>query len=678
MAGGVILKEKKLDQLLDQLDPAAKKEYEYVLLKLLNETFPIEYLTLLLQEMNPSEIRKFQKLMNVRTQKTAEIDGLLQIIKLKVNTTSGKISVLKAITYTLIDIYTGENPDLTDSDFLSKENEIINKFGQWHYFWALRMFPRRSDAIDKRLEELIQSANGMKQSQDTSILKPPIDQKETKVSKETLIIKQERQLRQENEKTITRLNKEIKEINKAMDQLIKANNDLSKKLISTEKDLLDVQNQNTQLSKEVSQLEYENKYLVREITQLNSRISEYEEQELTLKQINEAEKSRLLEQVEVYKNNDSSPSFKAEGLIEIIHKDALKKLNLINLRTIDLTEKQNLRYEITQMLNLASQIESYFIVQSENHQESDIATSSNEHSQINKSVSEVAVATNIETEDASVTDTLSSNELKRSGTFYRREHGGYIIFDDGQQSVITESIVNAVGLEHEAEVECTKRQRGDGSAYQYIQLLFQGDDTYAPIVQYLGYIELGEHFKYYCVDIHDNNNRYLIHERDVAFHNPTNGVPCLFNVSLERGEYARISKIYKNHEDMKSEDDVFHPKKTDEKIKKPPKNIAPFLQGCKIAVIGGQAKWFESVVKETGAEFVHENGEHPERIFAELRKSNALFKLLTATSHGATISGVEIAKEHNIPHFTIEGSKSNLRNLLWSNRDIIREGGRKQ
>ncbi|GJM75627.1 hypothetical protein HMSSN036_78430 [Paenibacillus macerans] len=78
------------------------------------------------------------------------------------------------------------------------------------------------------------------------------------------------------------------------------------------------------------------------------------------------------------------------------------------------------------------------------------------------------------------------------------------------------------------------------------------------------------------------------------------------------------------------------------------------------------------MVKQTGAEFVHENGEHPERIFAELRKSNALFKLITATSHEATWAGVEIAKANGIPHFVLEGSKANLRRLLWENRELIR------
>jgi hypothetical protein len=54
-----------------------------------------------------------------------------------------------------------------------------------------------------------------------------------------------------------------------------------------------------------------------------------------------------------------------------------------------------------------------------------------------------------------------------------------------------------------------------------------------------------------------------------------------------------------------------------------------------------------------------------------LRRSDALFMLLTATSHRATWSCIEIAKQHRIPHFVIQGSKSNLRTLLWDNRETI-------
>ncbi|MEI4927282.1 hypothetical protein Q8G50_32710, partial [Klebsiella pneumoniae] len=67
------------------------------------------------------------------------------------------------------------------------------------------------------------------------------------------------------------------------------------------------------------------------------------------------------------------------------------------------------------------------------------------------------------------------------------------------------------------------------------------------------------------------------------------------------------------------------------------------------------------------------NGASPDRIHAKLRRADALFMLLTATSHEAIWSCVDIAKENNIPHFRIEGSKSNLRKLLWENRDRIRK-----
>ena len=97
----------------------------------------------------------------------------------------------------------------------------------------------------------------------------------------------------------------------------------------------------------------------------------------------------------------------------------------------------------------------------------------------------------------------------------------------------------------------------------------------------------------------------------------------------------------------------------------------PFLQNCVITIVGGVRKWFEAVVRECGAELAHDNGDHPERVVADLRRSQALFLLITSTSHRATWEGVDIAKSHGIPHFVIQGSKSNLRSLLWENRELI-------
>lgn len=83
-----------------------------------------------------------------------------------------------------------------------------------------------------------------------------------------------------------------------------------------------------------------------------------------------------------------------------------------------------------------------------------------------------------------------------------------------------------------------------------------------------------------------------------------------------------------------------------------------------ITVIGGQRKWYQSVADELKFELVHDGGEHPERILSNLRRSKAMFLVLTATSHKATYLCVEYAKEHGIPCFKLRGSKSQLRELI--------------
>jgi hypothetical protein len=113
--------------------------------------------------------------------------------------------------------------------------------------------------------------------------------------------------------------------------------------------------------------------------------------------------------------------------------------------------------------------------------------------------------------------------------------------------------------------------------------------------------------------------------------------------------------------------------RTSKNESEPAQKPDPFLIGCTIAILGGQRKWFEDIVTETGAELVHDTGDNPERIAAALHRSNALFMLLTSTSHRATWEGVEIAKAQGIPHFVIQGSKSNLRKLLRENRQLIKD-----
>lgn len=259
-----------------------------------------------------------------------------------------------------------------------------------------------------------------------------------------------------------------------------------------------------------------------------------------------------------------------------------------------------------------------------------------------------------------------------NGTFYRRDHGGYIVLEDGQTFNITESLVLQRNLQHEAGVLCTPKL-GEQNQYE-IELLFQGDDSNSPIVQYDGYIQLGEHFMWYCVNLNDPAQRFSLHERDVAIRVPKDGDPCSFNVEIGK-QVARLSRLYRTQSDLELKQTMLAATsaRTGEKTqtKKEQPKPEPFLAGHQITIVGGLKKWFEEVVVETGAMLVHENGRNPKRVFHDLKRSSALFLLLTATSHQAYWDCIDIAKQYQIPFYFIEGSKSNLRLLLHQNREQI-------
>lgn len=275
------------------------------------------------------------------------------------------------------------------------------------------------------------------------------------------------------------------------------------------------------------------------------------------------------------------------------------------------------------------------------------------------------------------------------GTFYRRDHGGYIKLENGDTFNITESLVQQHELQHEAELLCTPRLLPGKTLHYDLQLLFQGDDAYSPVRQYDGFVDMGDGPLYFCVDMNDSNNRFQIHHRDVEIQKPSHGDPCTFNVA--EGSYiARLTKLYRQQQGSADTADEARPrslmpvqaesfspiKRGKEKKEQLKEKQSPFLHNCVITIVGGLRKWFENVVRECGAELAHDNGEHPERIMSDLRRSQALFLLITATSHRATWEGIDIAKSNGIPHFIIQGSKSNLRSLLWENRDLISRSNR--
>ncbi|WP_168119412.1 hypothetical protein [Paenibacillus sp. HB172176] len=288
----------------------------------------------------------------------------------------------------------------------------------------------------------------------------------------------------------------------------------------------------------------------------------------------------------------------------------------------------------------------------------------------------------IETPDSSKLESTES----RYGTFYRRDHGGYIKLDNEEIFNITESLVYQHDLQHEAELLCTPSKDSGRMRHYEIEVLFQGDDSFSPISQFDGYIEQDEKQNWYCVDLNQSANRFPVHFKDIEIQKPSHGDPCSFNV-MEGGSIARLTKLYRipagYSAAAQSPDKRQHPAELEPSRKRhsKPKSSspdgrskpAPYLEGCAITIIGGLRKWFEDVVLESGAALVHENGDHPDRISAELSRSQALFLLITSTSHRATWESIEIAKAQNIPHFIIQGSKSNLRMQLWNNREQIRQ-----
>ncbi|MGG0814387.1 hypothetical protein ABE142_17250 [Paenibacillus alvei] len=272
-----------------------------------------------------------------------------------------------------------------------------------------------------------------------------------------------------------------------------------------------------------------------------------------------------------------------------------------------------------------------------------------------------------------------TDESGVNGTFFRRDHGGYIVLETGQTFNITESLVLQHQLQHEAGVLCRPKQH-DPTQYD-IELLLQGDDSNSSIVQYDGYVQLGEHFTWYCVDLNDPQSRFPLHERDVAIRTPKDGDPCSFNVEIGK-RVARLSRLYRAQPGLELEakrtamngsqgQGGAGARAAKAQAKKEYEKPEPFLEGHQITIVGGLKKWFEEVVAETGAVLVHENGKNPKRIFHDLKRSSALFLLLTATSHQAYWDCVEIAKQNQIPFYFIEGSKSNLRHLLWSHQEQI-------
>jgi FtsZ-binding cell division protein ZapB len=634
--------------------------FTQVLIKILSSPFPFKEFSNLLSELSDKDKRSIAKLLNVNIKIPADRqfpdDQLSLVLRSRISKPSIKRTLLQAIYACILPLYE-ETGHFNVNKHLEKEEELINKFGPWHYYWSLLLFPIEDDRVSTRMEELKSTLPEPKREGaelDTS----PKNKKDKQNEKEQ-IIRRERELRQAAERETDAVNKELRNLQKEWDRLNKLVNELSEK--NNEINRLADNNKEAYL-KEKSRavaLEREKAELARQLRRAEETIESLQERNRSLdSQIAKlrTEIDNLEHELQSLKNQDNP----VNSIIQALYS---KVDNLYQqLRKPGASTKESaLRKKISDALLLMNKLECCF------REDNYFGREQNESDPV------LEIDALIE-ETAPYDEISAQNQRRLLGTFYRRDHGGFIILENNEIYNIPESMVHHARLEHEAAVSCELSHLPDGPRLQNIQVLLQGDDLNAPIHKYVGYVKLGEHYRYYCVDINDPDKRFPIHEKDVEIQKPQDGDPCLFNVATD-GQFARISKLYKGEEyaQIRQTDTILKSKSfTQVKSNNDKQPSEPFLEGCRIVVVGGLAKWFESVVNETGAEFIHDTGDNPERVHAQLRRANALFLLLTRNSHWATWSCIEIAKRYGVPHFKIEGSKSNLRKQLWENRDKIR------
>ncbi len=566
--------------------------------------------------------------------------------------------------------------------FIGKQEELIASFGFWHYYWAFYLHPDKENnqvLWQKKHDQLVADLdNGPKEAPEEMpeqeiteyIQKEDIQKKVLQLEKK---IEMEQKRRHEREEEANQQKQELIQKEKQIQQLIERNhhleNEISKWCNRNEELIEQGEVEKRNWTKRNQDLIQDNKILQNQMRELDLQLVKKTKELDQMTKLSESRKNEIIQFKKELKE-DQRKQTESQNLSSLIQEMILRvyqKINTINelllagTPTGSFTAKE-LREQIKQALIFIDDLEEF----------SSQKILANEIQEIGLSTK--MVENNMEELEEEITEDQPSEDGQNvyPGIFYRRDHGGFIQLENGETFNITESLVHENDLQHEAEVECTPLEEKNGVMQYDIKLLFQGDDHYAPIHQYDGYIELGEYHALYCVDMNNSENRFILHEKDRMFLKPENGTPCTFNVAYGK-DIARISRIYKVFDEEKraaSQQNAQGNQKK-EKVERPKEKPQPFLQGSRIAVIGGQKKWFEEVVLETGAELIHDDGRSPERIYTELKKSHALFFLLTSVSHRATWGSIEIAKENHIPHFIIQGSKSNFRHLLWSNRETI-------
>lgn len=526
--------------------------------------------------------------------------------------------------------------DIPPKVFLESESIIRETYGDWHFFLALKLYPINDPIIEARAQELFNSFTSL--ANQTVKVKTP-----KQVVKKSDLVLRERSKRIALQETNDQLESRVKELTNEVTRLRKRN-------------MMD-QNQFKQLEDQVKELEAK----VREVTiradeaedrlcvaELRNSELKWEHEEQLRKK--ESEIQGLHSQLRAV--NDRN--WLANQTIELLQQDARRLMS--KAIHVDQAEFRNLCSQLQDGLKLMEMFEQYFML-------------GQGRASTENSMREVLEPQVVSPSLPTITEPVENDRVKDGmiGKFIRKPHGGVIEFEDDDNVFITESVVQATGLEHEAIVSYTTKEDGG----HHVSLIMQGDDTRSPIHHLLGYISQGEQHEFFCVDV-GTKKSYKLHQKDADYWDVRDGEPCLFNI-MGGYPFARIGRMYRHEISSDLEDlQCRQVQETSHKKSQTPSEvIEKFLIGCKIVIVGGLEKWFAATIESTGAVLVHNTGHQPQRIFPEIKKANAVFLLLTANSHRATWGAVEIAKKNNVPHFTIQGSRSNLLSLLWEHRKLI-------
>lgn len=686
----------------------------------LKENYAIKWIHALIQEMNEAERRQFAKmiqLQNVRLKKAVSELILMKEIAMICRGGSdmhysGKKRCILALLQTVQPIIDLEK-DL--HELIQRREEILSRYGPWHYYWAIYFHPEKGSKLWS--EEIARLEEGNPHIAEQEEGKEGEDPERRKEDQQVHAMESRSDMDDQRNK-IDKLEQKVKKemetrivLEKELDQKRKEGNRLEKEIKTQKESVRQLQENNEKLKIEIKKLlsdggEERRRFQARQQEWIEERTQHYQEQK-RLRQ--EAEMAQEKLQQEIQRKEKEIRDLRQEmsrlqrpkgleaQLVEL--KRALygdvTELNQKLISGFGTPEERHLRTKVRARIDFLDEIDRF-----RDHLLG-IPTPSSEQKgsyggdgmSMNpdtdrRGVNQVVIPGDQDEEDQVEEDQVEegvgaargggeTDSDAMTGIFYRRDHGGYIELEDGKTFSISESLVLNLGLEHGAGVACTPTDQGR----YYIKLLYPGDDSASQVKKYFGYVELGEYHRWYCVDHGNPEVRFLIHQKDLNILQPQDGAPCNFNV-FEGNYIARISRLYpitSNETERggggKAEARTVRslPKKEEEISGEEEKEkMIPDLSGCRIVIVGGQRKWFEDVVLETGAALIHDDGQTPERIYADLKKANALFFLLTANSHRATWGCMEIAKDYSVPHYIIRGSKSNLRSMLWEHQDEIR------